>query len=122
MQNALQCLEKRVVAFLALQLERLFQQVALLEVMKQEVKEVDVDHPHIGPVLRQVIHEELDVVTDAQLILWLIVEDVESDLIANAAGSEEFVGCELRKNLVEAPSQRVTHGRTSMQRSTYSSS
>ena len=45
-------------------------------------------------------------ITDAQLILWLIIEDVKGDLIANAMGFEETIRCEFRKYLVEAPGQR----------------
>ena len=106
MQNALQCLEERTVALLALQPERFFQQVALLEVIDQKVKEVDVGHTKTGPGLRQMIQEEPDVFADVQFILRSIIEDVKGNLIANAAGFEEIVRCELRKDLVEPMGQR----------------
>ena len=65
-----------------------------------------------GPVLWQLRHQEADVLTDAQLILGWVVEDMEPDFIADTAGAEEIIRSDLRQDLVQAPGQQIAHGPT----------
>ncbi len=122
MQRTSQRLLERIVSLLPLHCEGLVEEVAGLQVVEHEVEQVDVLDPQPWLLLGDVVEQEPDVLPDPEFVLGRVVEDVEGDLVADPAAAEEVVGDEPRQNLIEPVGQRVAHGNTWMQRSTYASS
>ncbi len=68
------------------------------------------------------LQQERHKLPDTKLILGCIVEDVESDLVAQAAAAEKVLRGDSVENAVEASIELRAHDATSRQRSTYFSS
>ena len=112
---------QRLVALLALHLERPIEQRSACEIVYHEVEEVDVRDPQAVLLLRDVIKQRAEIVPDPQLILGWIVKDVKCDLISDAAAAQERIGNDLGEDRVQAFIERSTHGATWMQRRTSTS-
>lgn len=115
-QGFLECL----VSLVPLHPDRLAKQVAALEVLKHEVEQVDVFDPEGRPLLGNVRRQRAHELSNLELDLGRVVENVESDLVADTAAAQELVGDDLRQNLIEAFG-KIAHWATWMQRRTYAS-
>ena len=72
-------------------------------------------------LLRNVVEQRAQVIPDPQFVFGRVVEDVEGDLVADAAAAQELIGDDPGQNLVQAFVEGIAHGATWMQRRTYSS-
>ena len=90
-----------VVTLLPLHLEGLVEQSFALQVVEHEVEQVDVLDPQTRLLLGDVVEQEADVLPDPQLVFRRVIEDVEGDLVAEAAAAQEVVGGDPGQNLVQ---------------------
>ena len=65
-----------------------------------------------------VVEQSAQVIPDPQFVFGRIVEDVESDLVADTASAQELIGGDPGQNLVQALVEVIAHGATWMQRKT----
>jgi len=89
-----------LVALISLHLERLLKQIALLEMINDEIEEADMHYPEPWPVLWAVGHKELDMFTDAEFGFGRVVEDIEGDLVSKPFTAEELGGSDLWEDLI----------------------
>ena len=64
----------------------------LLQVFDHQVEQVDVLDSQPRLLLGNVFQQEANVLPDPQFFLGRVVEDVEGDLVADAAPAQEFIG------------------------------
>ena len=121
MERASEGLLQRLVPLFPLHLDRLVEQLAALEVVQHEVEQVDVLDPQAMLLLGNVVEQRAQVIPDPQFVFGRVIEDVEGDLVADAAAAQELIGDDPGQNLVQAFVERIAHGATWMQRRTYSS-
>ena len=100
-ERSTQGLEDGLIALCALHLDGTVQQVPGLQVVDNQIEEVDVFDPEAGLGLGQAFHQKLQMLSDAQFFLGRVVEDVETDLVAQPGATQELVRSQLRKNAIE---------------------
>ena len=91
MQRSGESLLQRLIALLALKLNRLIEQIPATEMVKHEVEQVDVLHAHPMLLLGDVIQKREQEVAHPKLVFRRVVEDIESDLVADARTTQELV-------------------------------
>ena len=100
-ERSAQGLEDGFVTLRTLHLDGSVQQVPGLQMVDDQIEEVDVFDPEAGLGLGQPFHQKLEMLTDAQFFLGWVVEDVETDLVAQPAATQELIRGQLRKNAIE---------------------
>jgi len=87
-------------------------------VLDDQIEQVDVLNPQGGFQLWQLLQQEADMVTDLKLLFGRIVEDVECDLVSDAAAGQELIGTDPRQDSIEPLCKGPHHSATLMHRRT----
>ena len=89
-----------LVALVSLHLERLLKQIALLEMIDDEIQQVDMFHPQSGPTFWDMGHEKPEMFTYPEFRFGRIVKDVKRDLVPKPFAAEKLGGNDLREDLI----------------------
>jgi hypothetical protein len=108
----------RLVALFPLNAEGPFEELALFEVPKDEIEEIDRFDPSAGSRQRNMLQQSQDEAADVKLAFGGIVEDVERDLVSEPASGDELLRGNPRQDLIETLVKGIRHGDVSKQCST----
>src|SRR3989344_1115532 len=100
MQRSGQCLEQREVTFGLLHLNGFFSEAALIQIFAHSLQQIDMSHFELAMLLGEEPLQKTEVFAHLQLILGGVVEDPETELIAQSLAPQELFGEDLVWDLV----------------------
>ncbi len=102
------------IAFFALKLDGPVEQLAFAQVVDDQLEQVDMGDFQVRAHLREMRDHELQVLAYFQFVLGGVVENIETDLIAEARAAQHVLILQPGDDLVQSILQFLVHGRRLM--------